>query len=285
MTYFDDLKIVTVGIYPCFKGRVLERTPSSYSVELVASGRLYFQRDMEPRTVIDYPALRWQSPDHTYNYGAVDDSGWEHYYILMQGERASKLYHEGFEPLVANGCVMPIHRVDTFRNLFTRIHNHLIHPALNVSRAAFYAEELLLYATEELKEETYLTRHLSKLETLTADLRANLGHPVDFRQIAQQMDLSYNHFRRVFKEYAGIPPHQYLLRARLNVAAELLRRTREPIKKIGADLRLGNPAQFSKTFRATFNLPPAAYRRKRLGEGATPRKVVLRDIALQSREG
>jgi len=260
MGYFDDLQVVGAGIYPAFRGHIQRRVPQRFSLELVASGRMYFQREPEEQVLLDRPALRWQFPTHTYNYGSVDDQGWERYYILLEGERAARLYHEGFAPLVPNGCVLPIRRVDLFRRLFVTIHDHVMHAGLNPSLAAFHAEELLIRAREEQARPRPFSRYVADFAKLCADLHADLGREPDLPQVAAFMGLSYSHFRKLFTEYAGVAPHQYLLRARLTAAAIRLRETHEPIKRIAYDLGLGNPAQFSKAFRATYGLPPGAYR-------------------------
>ena len=262
MAYFDDLRIGEAGICPDYRGHIQARRPQRYSLELVASGRMYFEREPEARMLIDYPALRWQSPDHVYHYGPVDDrEGWEHYYILLEGERAARLYHEGFVPLVAHGCVMPIRRVDVFRRLFTAIHDHAMHTGLDCSLAAFHTEELLVRAVEELAPPKPFDPYREAFEELCAGFRNDLGKEVNWRSTAAGIGLSYSRFRKLFAEYAGVPPHQYLLRVRLGAAATRLRETAEPIKRIAHALGLGNPAQFSKSFRAAYGLPPGAYRR------------------------
>lgn len=260
MGYFDDLQVVGAGIYPAFRGHIRRRVPQRFSLELVASGRMYFQREPEEQVLIDRPALRWQFPTHTYSYGSVDDQGWEHYYFLLEGERAARLYHEGFVPLVADGCVLPIHRVDLFRRLFITIHDHVMHAGLNPSLAAFHAEEVLVRAKEDLAQPRPFSRYATEFGQLCANLHANLGQEPDLPRLAAAMGLSYSRFRKLFTDYAGLPPHQYLLRARLTAAATRLRETDEPIKQIGYDLGLGNPSQFSKAFRQAYGQPPGTYR-------------------------
>jgi AraC-like DNA-binding protein len=76
------------------------------------------------------------------------------------------------------------------------------------------------------------------------------------------MSVSYSHFRKLFIEYTGVPPHQYLLRARMNAAANRLRFTDMPLKEIAFELNLGDSVQFSKSFRKMYAVPPAAYRQK-----------------------
>ena len=43
---------------------------------------------------------------------------------------------------------------------------------------------------------------------------------IDFRQLAAKQNYSYDHFRHLFQEYTGMPPHQYVLMKRLERCAK-----------------------------------------------------------------
>jgi hypothetical protein len=89
--YFEDIELVSPGIYRNYRGHISGRTPLVYSVEFLASGRMYLHQDSCPERVLDTPTLRWQTPGHMYSYGPVDEVGWEHYFIAFQGPRAERL--------------------------------------------------------------------------------------------------------------------------------------------------------------------------------------------------
>jgi AraC-like DNA-binding protein len=259
LDYFNDVVPVSSGIHRNFRGHIKERSPRHYSVELMASGKMYFQRRPGRRHTFEAPTLRWQAPGHVYDYGSVDEYGWEHYFVVFRGPRAEKLYAEGFHRL-ATDVFIPVKRVDVFRDLFTRIHHALLHSSVHTANAMVSLEQILVRAAEETADRHSEGRYAGALDRICSLIHLEPGRQVDYRELARSMGLSYSHFRKCFVAHTGITPHRYVLRARLRAAADWLSRTDDPIKRIAHDLKLGNPAQFSKTFRRHFGLPPGAYR-------------------------
>lgn len=259
--YFSDIESMHSGIYHHFVYDSRNYKPRNYSIELVASGKMYFQHLPGEVVLMDYPTLRWQAPGQTYNYGPVDREGWEHYYITFSGERGKKLYEQGFSQLAEKDFI-PIKRVDHYRHLFRTIHHILQHQGLDKNRAVFHLEELLVSAIEDSASPKGFNKYLNEIEAICDKMRYQVKDDFDLREIAAAMRVSYSHFRKLFIEYAGVPPHQYLLRARLTAAAERLQFTDMPLKEIAFELNLGDPIQFSKAFRKRYSMPPAAYRRK-----------------------
>ncbi len=259
MRYFNDIKLGASGIYENYKGHIKNSSLRNYSIQLIASGKMYFQKVPGKIHIFDSPILRWQAPGNVYNYGPVDDLGWEHYFVTFKGERGRKLYEDGFCRL-SDSCFIPIKRVDLFRNRFTTICNILMHGGLEKNRAAFHLEEILICAAEEISGQKSFSKYIKDFDRLCCRIRFDPQENFDLKNMAQSIDLSYSHFRKLFIEYAGVPPHQYILRSRMETAAERLRRTNDPLKQIASELNLGEPAQFSKTFRKMFEVSPATYR-------------------------
>ncbi|MFZ2657956.1 MAG: AraC family transcriptional regulator [Victivallales bacterium] len=259
--YFSDIALGYSGVFPHYISHLKNITPKNYSIELLASGKMYFQHLPGETHLIDYPALRWQAPGNTYRYGPVDRAGWEHYFIHFSGERGRRLYEQGFSRL-AEKCFIPVKRVDHYRNLFRTIHHILQHQGLDKDRAAFHLEEVLVSAMEDVVRPKGFNKYLDEIKTICDNMRYQMQDDFDLKAIAASMHVSYSHFRKLFIEYAGVPPHQYILRNRMNAAAERLQLTDMPIKEIAFELNLGNPVQFSKAFRKMHAMPPAAYRRK-----------------------
>ncbi len=63
------------------------------------------------------------------------------------------------------------------------------------------------------------------------------------------MNLSYSCFRRIFKEYTGFAPAQYLQEIRIQHAKELLTNTNLNVKEIAFESGFENPEYFFTAFR------------------------------------
>jgi AraC-like DNA-binding protein len=260
--YFEDISFPMAGIYPGYCCNIRDSHPRHYSLELIASGKMYFQRLPEPVRIIDFPALRWQGPDETYNYGPVDDSGWEHYFILFYGPRAERIYRDGFCQLSEN-CWLPVRNVDWFRNAFRELHELLfVRMQPDSARAVLLLEEMLLNAAGENSVPESFQRYAGQLEEMCAAIKAEPQRDYDLAQLAGKVGLSYSHFRKIFCKHVGMPPHRYILKSRLAVAEHQLKTTDAPLKEIAFLLHLGDPAQFIKAFRQVYGLSPAQYRHR-----------------------
>ena len=68
------------------------------------------------------------------------------------------------------------------------------------------------------------------------------------------------YFSRMFKQFSGLSFSEYLMRKRLNVAIDLLVRTRQPVKAIAGLSGFGSVATFNRIFREKKNCTPSQYR-------------------------
>ena len=64
-----------------------------------------------------------------------------------------------------------------------------------------------------------------------------------------------------FARFLGEPPHAYLARWRLRLAARLLETTRKTILQVAGEVGYESEAAFNRAFKREFGLPPARYRK------------------------
>ena len=79
-------------------------------------------------------------------------------------------------------------------------------------------------------------------------------------QLAQVSGLSLSHFNRLFHEWTGYSPIEYLRRLRVDRARQLLADVDLSIKEIALKCGFDDTYHFSKTFRQIDGLPPTKYR-------------------------
>lgn len=89
---------------------------------------------------------------------------------------------------------------------------------------------------------------------------SRLAEPLSLGELAAQCALSEYHFARMFRESFGLPPHQYLLARRLELARHLLRSSQQPFGDIAMACGFASASHFNNRFRQAMGATPGEYR-------------------------
>lgn len=92
-------------------------------------------------------------------------------------------------------------------------------------------------------------------------IHANMDRPMSLDQLAMLAGMSKFHFAKAFSEAVGIPPHRYLVQARIQRAKELLGDETMSVKRIALRVGYSDTGQFSAQFLKLMGVSPARYRR------------------------
>jgi AraC family transcriptional regulator len=115
----------------------------------------------------------------------------------------------------------------------------------------------------------------SRLKQVIAYIHDNLGQSLSLSDLASLANLSPSRFTRIFRQETGLPPHQYLIHARIEQATHLLRS--------GGDLSIGEIAyrvgftdqsHFTRHFKRIVGVTPSTV----LQDG---KKVLKRNLNIQ----
>lgn len=90
--------------------------------------------------------------------------------------------------------------------------------------------------------------------------------PQTISDLAIEVKLSESHLQHLFKQETGVRLGRLLTEQRLQKAAELLVRTRLPIKAIAAAAGYEHTSSFTRAFEQRFAQTPHVYRGKRRSE-------------------
>ena len=77
---------------------------------------------------------------------------------------------------------------------------------------------------------------------------------------AEKLNISTQHFRRIFRKFTGSSPQHYLLQQRLAQAANLLAHSEEQIGAIAAAVGFDDMFYFSHLFKKYYGISPKKYR-------------------------
>ena len=104
----------------------------------------------------------------------------------------------------------------------------------------------------------------NQVRRVTEYMESHLNEKTTISELAELVDLTRFHFIRSFKQAAGIPPHQFMIRLRVDRAKELLAEGGRSIADVASRTGFGSPIQLTRAFRRVLGTTPSAFRRDML---------------------
>jgi AraC family transcriptional regulator len=102
-----------------------------------------------------------------------------------------------------------------------------------------------------------------QLRTVVDFIDGHLSEDVSSVALARQAHVSPFHFARLFRRTVGIPPHQFVLRLRIQRAIGLMKTRTLSLAHIAAESGFHDQPHFTRAFRAVTGTTPAAYPHRR----------------------
>ncbi|NLM74904.1 MAG: helix-turn-helix transcriptional regulator [Clostridiaceae bacterium] len=130
---------------------------------------------------------------------------------------------------------------------FSRINDYLI----RVQKIIFLAHEL--DAKNSGEKALSLIEHACKL------IEHHVRDNITAKEIARRLNVSYETFRKLFKAKKGVPPHEYIVRKRIDTAKTMLLQGKA-IGEIALELGYCDSFAFSKQFKKVAGISPSQFR-------------------------
>jgi AraC-like DNA-binding protein len=103
---------------------------------------------------------------------------------------------------------------------------------------------------------------LKTLKTAIEYIQDNLQSELSLDGIAGVVGVSPYYFAHAFKATTGLPPYQYVLQSRVELAKKLLRDPSWSIAEIAYEVGFGNQSHMTTVFRKTLQITPNIYRKQ-----------------------
>ena len=91
-------------------------------------------------------------------------------------------------------------------------------------------------------------------------VRANIASDLSLAELAKIAGVSPSHFKAQFKQSVGMPVHQYVIRRRVEYAAELLRGGTAPLADVALEAGFANQSHMARCMRHALGVTPAQVR-------------------------
>ncbi|WP_394777742.1 helix-turn-helix domain-containing protein [Undibacterium sp.] len=116
------------------------------------------------------------------------------------------------------------------------------------------------YASDLRKHASPSALALHKRERMREFVMDQLQESVTLAEMAAFMQMDVYSFARWFKTEFGVPPHQYILRARIDRSKGLLQTTALPVAEVALRCGFYSQSHFTTAFRRYVGVAPRAYR-------------------------
>jgi AraC-like DNA-binding protein len=262
MATFFDIKFLHWNHVPECKVWI-DRHFDYYVLDFAAVGTIQFSMDNSPPLNHDGPVawLTFPGPHFQFGKRSGDFGAWEHRYVAFNGVFADEMVKRGIFNL--DSPVTPISNPARFTIAFDEMLRYLNTPIWGMDRAANMLEGLLLQLHEQ-KQQMQFDHMDGRIRDLIVKIRKSPAENWDFRDEAKKIMLSSSHFRKLFHDGMNQSPTLFLISARMELAARLLKETLLTIAEIAERCGYDDIYYFSKSFKKYHSTSPGRYRRQSL---------------------
>lgn len=180
------------------------------------------------------------------------------YYVDFAGERALSLIDAG--PL-QGWRVAQVSDPQEIYEIFELLHRN--GSSLSRHSAALCAallELLMLKISEKaVTENAGDMRALISYQRARQYLDENFLRIKSVEEVAAAAHINMSYLCRLFRRYDHVSPYQYLVKLKMNRAAELLFEPGMLIKQVAETLRYSDPYNFSRSFKSVFGMAPEKF--------------------------
>ncbi len=238
------------------KGRILQE----YQLIYISRGQGHFISKHQKETEINEGYMFLLFPGEWHNYWPNRETGWKESWIGFTGTNMDQRVEAGFFSKKKPVFNVGIH--DEIINLFKLAvetakeqksgYQQMLAGIVNLLLGFTYTED-----RETAFEDMQVTNQINKAKII---MQENIGSHLSAEDIAQKTGMGYSWFRRIFKQYTGFSPLQYMQELKIKKAKELLTNTILPCKEIAYELGFETQAYFNIVFKKTTNMTPKKYR-------------------------
>ncbi|WP_163711551.1 helix-turn-helix domain-containing protein [Mangrovibacterium lignilyticum] len=238
------------------QGRLL----SEYQINYITEGKGILEIN-NSKYPIKPGSILLISPNIWHRYKPLLKTGWKEQYIGFNGQIAAQfLAHPLFSaelPVIQIGMHEEI--LDTYLKIFDLAKEEK--PGYQQITSGLIVKLLGYLLSFQMQKEFQGKRIATIIEEARFKMRAEVDKSIDLEQIAQEHHIGYSYFRKMFKSYTGVAPHQYHLELKIMRAKELLLSTDKSIKEISFELGFQSIHYFSRIFKSKTGVSPSELRK------------------------
>lgn len=134
----------------------------------------------------------------------------------------------------------------------------------NESRPNFTNMKTLQVQNNLIKRDSTRVELSKRIEKVLDYIHNNLTSSVEIRDMADVACMSEFHFIRIFSEFNGCTPYQYIIKQRIAMAKKLIERNTHSINEVSQACGYDSVQTFRKCFKRETGYSPREFFRKQL---------------------
>lgn len=238
------------------RGRIL----NEYQLLYITRGKGSLRSSSCKLTEVGQGTMFLIFPGEWHTYGPIKEEGWDEYWIGFEGFNIDHRVERGF--LQAARPLFNVGIREDIVGLYKRaIDIATAQPAGFQQVLAGIVNYLLGLAYAQNKHaslgDSKVARQLDEAKVI---IRESFHSDISPEDVANRVNMSYSWFRRLFKQYTGFGPAQYILELKIQRSKELLTNTSLSSQEIAYEAGLSNSDYFCTVFKKKTGFSPIKYR-------------------------
>ncbi len=258
--YFDDL-VITHTDDRTFDGSYIHPLrrfkPDTFSLEMICSGTVDLKLD-DTLLHLQSPAVICTGDSNRfyrfyYNRG---EQTYRHIWIDFHGDRGRRIY-SAFLKSFPHGQMTPTGgRAKEIQSLFESVFRDFHSAEFDHPHAVVQLEQLVYLCLARESKTVTAQADTFKIQLLANRILANPFEDFSLPHLAAERSISQVYLRKLFQQHTGIPLHKFILKARMEMAAELLRAKAYRIGELAEMCRFSDISAFSRAFKRMYGTSP-----------------------------
>jgi AraC-like DNA-binding protein len=239
------------------RGRILSEYQLIYLVE--GSGIL---ESRESGTIhLEAGSIIVIYPGYWHRYKPVGDELWHTYWVGFDGKLA-----DDFVGKLEMNCENPV-KVIGYQEKMVQVYLDILETSqleYTGYQQVFVGEIIkligIIHAIHRKSEIKLKDADRIVQEAKVILMQKNLS--ISMEEVAEELNMSYSSFRKLFREYTGISPGQYQMQHKINKAVSLLNEGKLTVKEIATELQFETPQYFARIFKKKTGKSPDEFRKQ-----------------------
>ena len=200
-------------------------------------------------------------PPYTWHsYYPDKKTGWQEYWIGMRGPHLDARFKNGF--FGTNRLVYKVGLREDIIQLFNQAIDFAFSEQATYQQTLAGIGNLILGMAIYYDCNQHFTNDvvIQQINQARIIMRENFLTGISPKDVAQQINMGYSWFRKLFKEYTNVSPARFILELKLQKAKSLLLNSSLSVKEISYMVGYEDATYFTALFKKYAGFTPLAYR-------------------------